>query len=97
MAAEQRKFAQSKSRLSASEARGTVIDTMRVLRDTSESPEIKTVVEEPTIVDPVDYEIELTSKKKILEDEKFKDLLLFPHNDISVSTTHLRVWQTYVL
>ena len=86
MAAEQRKFAQNKSRLSASEARVTVIDTMRVLRDASESPEIKTVVEEPTIVDPVDYEIELTSKKKVLENEEFKDLLLFPHNDISVST-----------
>ena len=87
MAAEQRKFAQSKSRLSASEARGTVIGAMRVLRNVSESPEIKTVVEEPTIVDPVDYEVELISKKKVLESEEYKDLLLFPHNDISVSIT----------
>lgn len=87
MAAEQRKFAQSKSRLSASEARGTVIDTMRGLRDASESPEVKMVVEEPTIVDPVDYEAELITKKKVLESEEYKDLLLFPHNDISVSTT----------
>ena len=98
MAAEQRRFAQNKSRLSASEARGTVIDTMRVLRDVSESPEVKTVVEEPTIVDPVDYEVELISKKKVLESEEYKDLLLFPHNDISVSIHTLRrVWQIKVV
>ena len=86
MAGEHRKFAQSKSRLSASEARGTVIDTMRGLRDATDSPGVKMVVEEPTIVDPVDYEAELITKKKVLESEEYKDLLLFPHNDISVST-----------
>ena len=86
MAGEHRKFAQSKSRLSASEARGTVIDTMRGLRDATDSPGVKMVVEEPTIVDPVDYEAELITKKKVLENEEYKDLLLFPHNDISVST-----------
>lgn len=86
MAAEQqRKFAQSKSRLSASEARVTAIDTMRSLQDASESFEVKTVIEEPTIVDPVDYEVELVTKKKVLESEEYKDLLLFPHNDTSVS------------
>ena len=87
MAAEQRKFAQSKSRLSAYEARGTVIETMRGLQGASESPEVKMVAEEPTIVDPVDYEVELITKKKVLENEEYKDLLLFPHNDISVSAT----------
>lgn len=90
MAAEQRRFAQNKSRLSASEARGTVIDTMRSLQDASESSEVKTVVEEPTIVDPVDYEIELTAKKKLLESEEYKDLLLFPNNDISVSVMGMK-------
>jgi len=90
MAAEQRKFAQSKSRLSAFEARGTVIDTMRGLLDASESSEVKMVVEEPTIVDPVDYETELITKKKILESEEYKDLLLFPHNDTSVSGNGLK-------
>lgn len=89
MALEQRRFAQNKSRLSASEARDTVIDTVRGLRDASDSSEVKMVAEEPVIVDPVDYEAELITKKKVLESEEFKDLLLFPHNDTSVSGTRM--------
>jgi len=85
MAAEQRKFAQNKSRLSATEARGTAVDTVRNLMDTSASNEVSIVVEEPSIVDPVDYEAELISQKKALENEVYKDLLLFPNNDTSVS------------
>ena len=85
MAAEQRKFAQSKSRLSATEARGTVVDTVRNLMDASVSSDVPVVVEEPSIVDPVDYEAELISQKKALESEMYKDLLLFPNNDTSVS------------
>jgi len=85
MAAEQRKFAQNKSRLSATEARGTAIDTVRNLMDTSVSNDVSIVVEEPSIVDPVDYETELVSQKKALESEVYKDLLLFPNNDTSVS------------
>ena len=90
MAAEQRKFAQSKSRLSATEARGTVVDTVRNLMDASVSSDVPVVVEEPSIVDPVDYEAELISQKKALESEMYKDLLLFPNNDTSVSARRSR-------
>lgn len=37
------------------------------------------------IVDPLDYEGELISRRKDLEKEKFLNLLLFPQQDVSVS------------
>ena len=38
------------------------------------------------IVDPLDYEGELISRRKDLEKEKFLNLLLFPQQDVSVSS-----------
>lgn len=38
------------------------------------------------VVDPLDYEGELVSRRKDLEKEKFLNLLLFPQQDVSVSS-----------
>ena len=37
------------------------------------------------MVDPIDYEGEVTARKKDLEKEKYLPLLLFPQQDVTVS------------
>ena len=41
------------------------------------------------VVDPLDYEGELNSRRKDLEREQFLNLLLFPQQDITVRQTSM--------
>lgn len=53
----------------------TVISQLRLQQAT---PKVR-------VVDPIDYEGELTARKKDVEKEKYLPLLLFPQQDVTVS------------
>ncbi|XP_077987576.1 dedicator of cytokinesis protein 9-like [Glandiceps talaboti] len=44
------------------------------------------ILAKPKLVEPIDYENVLVQNKKLMHDDRQRDMLFFPHDDISVAT-----------
>ena len=45
----------------------------------------------PKLVEPLDYENVIVKNRTILHNDPQRDMLLFPHDDVTVSTEHRHV------